>query len=59
VRLIGNLLDEAAVGRRVARKNHHKKQLTEADKDTCRLNLFITNLTPQMATADELYRLTK
>lgn len=59
VRLIGNLLDETAVGRRVARKTHRKKQLTKADKDSCGLNLFITNLPPEMATAEELYRLYK
>lgn len=59
VRLVGSLLDEAAVGRRVARKRHRKKRLTKADQDSCRLNLFITNLPPQMATAEELYRLYK
>lgn len=59
VRLIANLLDESAVDRRIARKKHRKKRLTKADKDSCRLNLFITNLPPQMATAEELYRLYK
>jgi hypothetical protein len=59
VRLIGNLLDQAAVGRRVARKKHRKKRLTKVDKDSCQLNLFITNLPPEMATAEELYRLYK
>lgn len=59
VRLIANLLDEAAIGRRVARKKHRKNSLTKADKESCQLNLFITNLSPQMAAAEQLYRLYK
>ena len=59
VRLIANLLDEVAVGRRVARKKHRKNRLTKADKESCQLNLFITNLPPQMAAAQQLYRLYK
>lgn len=59
VRLIGNLLDKPAVQRRIVRKKHRKKQLTKEDKDSCRLNLFITNLPSQMATAEQLYKLYK
>lgn len=59
VRLIANLLDKTAIGRRESRIKHRKRQLTQADKDSSQLNLFITNLPPQMATAQQLYRLYK
>jgi hypothetical protein len=59
VRLIANLLEKPAIARRVARKKHGKKQLTKSDKEMCRLNIVITNLPAEMATAEELYRLYK
>ena len=59
VRLIANLLEEEAVNRRVKRKKIRKRKLNEDDELWTQFNLFVTNVSTQTATAEEIYHLYK
>ncbi len=59
VRLIANLLEEEAINRRVRRKKLRKSKLNSDDELWTQLNLFITNVSREHFTADEVYQLYK
>lgn len=59
VRLIANLLDSEAINHRVKRKRTKKRKLNQDDQIWTQFNLFVTNVSRQVATAEEIYHLYK
>ena len=59
VRLIANLLYTEAVKRRIKRKKIRKQKLNQDDELWTQFNLFVTNVSKETATAEEIYHLYK
>ena len=59
VRLIASLLDESSAAKRRKREKRAKRQLKDHDKPIHELNLFITNLTADVVSTEEVYELYK
>ena len=59
VRMIVNLLDAQAIVRRLKRKKHYKQQLNDNDRQSCQLNIFITNVPQRILDAENIFKIYK
>jgi hypothetical protein len=59
VRMIVNLLDGQAIARRLKRKKHYKQQLNNNDRQSCQVNIFITNVGQQTIAAENIFKIYK